>query len=363
MDWIYGMTACFCIFSISRIKLAVRKYYLCPVMIKNNHVKKEGVTGAVVTMLVTGALLSLVQVMVRPPLLLAERLLPGGGWLQVVLAALFGGWLYLKMFDRAKRAVWRRRIWLLFSVVFFFQLALGIFADTVFLMSGKLHFPIPGLIPVGVFYRGEMSFMPFLFLSTILLSGGAWCSQLCYFGAWDSLAAGKNGKRQGIKPGTRAGIRWTVLAVFILVALGLRLFHVPVIYASLIAAFAGVAGVGIIVLVSRGRKIAAHCSTYCPAGTLVSYLKYISPWRFRVNDRCTRCMACARVCRYDALPWESILKGRPAVNCTLCGDCLAVCRHGALEYRFWGLSPLAAERLWLGTTLVFFICFLSIARV
>lgn len=332
-------------------------------MEKGNHLEKAAIRGAAWTMLFTGGLLTVVQVMVDPPLLLAERLLPGGGWVQVVLAALFSGWLYMRMFDRAGRAVWRRRIWLLFSVVFFLQLLLGICADSVFLMSGKLHFPIPGLIPAGVFYRGGMSFMPFLFLITILLSGGAWCSQLCYFGAWDNLAAGKGGKRQGIKPAARARIRWTVLVLFILVASGLRLFDVPVIYATVIAAFAGIAGVGIIVFVSRRRNIAVHCSSYCPAGTLVSYLKYVSPWRFRMNDRCVRCMACARVCRYDALPKESVLKGRPAVNCTLCGDCLTACRHGALEYRFGRLSPLAAERLWLGTTLVLFTCFLSIARV
>lgn len=337
--------------------------YLRGVMREDNHINKRAIPGAVVTMCCTGGLLSIVQMMVHPPLLLAERLLPGGGWIQVILAALFSGWLYLKMFDRAKRAVWRRRIWLLFSVVFFSQLALGIFADSVFLMSGKLHFPIPGLIPTGVFYRGEMSFMPFLFLVTILLSGGAWCSQLCYFGVWDNLAAGKNGKRRGIASGTRTRMRWTVLALFILVACGLRVFDVPVMYATIIAAFAGLVGIGVIVFVSRKRKIAVHCSAYCPAGTLVAYLKYISPWRFRMNDRCVHCMACSRVCRYDALPKESVLKGRPAVNCTLCGDCLTACHHGALEYHFLRLSPLAAERLWLGTTLVLFTCFLSIARV
>lgn len=106
-----------------------------------------------------------------------------------------------------------------------------------------------------------------------------------------------------------------------------------------------------------------HCSSYCPAGTLVMYLKQVSPWRLRLNDRCRHCMACTRVCRYGALSKVDVLKGRPAINCTLCGDCLAGCRHDALEYHFWGISPILAERLWLGTTLVLFTCFLSIARV
>ena len=327
-------------------------------------IRKEALPGAILTTLLSGMLLSVVQVVVKPPLLLGERLLPGwGGWFQLTLAALFGGWLYLQMFDRERRGIWRRRIWMLFSIVFFTQLLLGIFADSVFLMSGKLHFPIPGLIPAGVFYRGEMSFMPFLFIVTILLSGGAWCSQLCYFGACDNLAAGKTGRRERFSPGVRAKLRWTVLLLFILVASVLRVFDIPVIYSAVIAAFAGITGGAVILFVSRKRHIAVHCSSYCPAGTLVMYLKYISPWRFGMNNRCLHCMACTRVCRYGALSKESVLRGYPEVNCTLCGDCLSACRHDALEYRLWGVSPVLAERLWLGTTLVLFTCFLSIARV
>lgn len=326
------------------------------------HFVNQKLKGAFLTMVMTGVLLSIVQTVVRPPLLLGERLFTGGGWVQVVLAAWLAGWLYLKMFDRKRRALWRRRVWMLFSIVFFTQLLLGIAVDTVFFMSGQLHFPIPALIPTGIFYRGEVSFMPFLFLVTILLSGGAWCSQLCYFGAWDSWAAGKR-ERQGIPPRTRGRVRWTILVLFIFVALGLRMFDVPVIYASLIAGGSGIVGIGVILFISRKRGIVIHCSAYCPAGTVVSYLKYISPWRFRMNERCVRCMACSKICRYDALPRGSVLKGRPAVNCTLCGDCLTACRHDALEYHFFGFSPVFSERLWLGTVLVFFTCFLAIARV
>ncbi len=235
--------------------------------------------------------------------------------------------------------------------------------DSMFLMSGKLHFPIPGLIPAGGFYRGEVSFMPFLFLVTILLSGGAWCSQLCYFGAWDSLAAGKNGKREALSSKMRTRMRWTVLFVFIGVASALRGFGIPVIYSTGIAAFAGIVGIMIIGFMSKRRHVAMHCSSYCPAGTLVMYLKQVSPWRLRLNDRCRHCMACTRVCRYGALSKVDVLKGRPAINCTLCGDCLAGCGHDALEYHLGGISPVLAERLWLGTTLVLFTCFLSIARV
>lgn len=83
------------------------------------------------TVLLVGGLLSIVQVMPKNPLLIGERLFPYGGWIQVILAMLYGGWLCYKMQDRQERPKWRKRAWLLFSIVFFGQLALGIFADPI----------------------------------------------------------------------------------------------------------------------------------------------------------------------------------------------------------------------------------------
>lgn len=114
------------------------------------------------TVLLVGGLLSIVQVMPKNPLLIGERLFPYGGWIQVILAMLYGGWLCYKMQDRQERPKWRKRAWLLFSIVFFGQLALGIFADPIFLMTGKLHLPIPAVILAGPLYRFEGLFMPIL---------------------------------------------------------------------------------------------------------------------------------------------------------------------------------------------------------
>ena len=71
------------------------------------------------TVLLVGGLLSIVQVMPKNPLLIGERLFPYGGWIQVILAMLYGGWLCYKMQDRQERPKWRKRAWLLFSIVFF----------------------------------------------------------------------------------------------------------------------------------------------------------------------------------------------------------------------------------------------------
>lgn len=317
----------------------------------------------IATSILTFTLLTIVQTVVKPPLLLGERLLPGGGWLQIGLATILSGWFYHKMSPRATRSIWRKRIWLLFAVVFFSQLILGITIDSVFLMSGTLHFPIPGLIPLGAIYRWQLSFMPLLFLITILLSGGAWCSQLCYFGIFDSLAAG-NGRQRSIPQKQRLRLRLSILTLFTAVAIILRFFAFSSLLATILAATIGVIGLFIIVIFSRNRKIMVHCTTYCPAGTLVAYLKHLSPWRFRIDSsQCTHCMACTRSCRYDALQKENILQGKPGNTCTYCGDCLPACHHEALGYRLFNFSPTRAEKLWLCTTITLFTCFLMIARI
>ena len=134
-------------------------------------------------------------------------------------------------------------------------------------------------------------------------------------------------------------MRWTVLFVFIGVASAVRGFGVPVIYSTGIAVFAGCVGIMIIWFVSKRRHVAMHCSSYCPAGTLVMYLKYVSPWRLHLNDRCRHCMACMRVCRYGALSKADVLKGRPAqlylvwgLPCGVPSRCLRVSFLGNFSY-------------------------------
>lgn len=116
-------------------------------------------------------------------------------------------------------------------------------------------------------------------------------------------------------------------------------------------------------LFSRKRRKMVHCSSYCPIGTLVSFLKYLSPFRVRLTTDCCHCMACTNICRYDALHKEEIEKGKIGYTCTYCGDCLSACKHGAIEYHFPGLRPATAERLWIVVTVVLHTCFLMIARI
>lgn len=204
------------------------------------------------TVLLIAVLLIIVQVVPSKPLLLLERIFPFGGWVQIGIAIAYGALLSYKMQDRKERPKWRVRAWLLFSVVFFGQLLMGIFVDSVFLMTGKLHLPVPAVILAGPLYRMDGLFMPILFLSTLLLSGPAWCSQLCYFGAFDAWnTKGKTGKtafryhRQ---------LRYSVFLLVIIGAILLRLTGAEGWIATLAGAAVGIIGLGIMLTLSRRKK-------------------------------------------------------------------------------------------------------------
>lgn len=123
--------------------------------------------GAVWPFLITFTLLGVVYLKVDMPMLLADRFLPGTGWIEIIIASGYAAWVYYHMKDPRHVARWRKAIWLLFTGVFFSQLLLGLVADERFLMTGELHLPVPAVILAGPLYRMQMSFMPMLFLSTV----------------------------------------------------------------------------------------------------------------------------------------------------------------------------------------------------
>jgi ferredoxin-type protein NapH len=307
-------------------------------------------------------LLSIVQLkMASHPILVAERFLSNAGWLQIIFIALYGAFVALKMQDPVNVPKWRRITWTLFSIVFFSQLLLGLMGSEKFLMTGKLHLPIPMMIIAGPIYRAQLSFMTILFLSTIVLTGPAWCSQLCYFGAMDSLAS--NGRTKTGKLKNQRAFKSTILILVILLALVLRWFQVPLLITTIIAITFGIAGVGVMVFFSRKRKKMVHCTLFCPIGTVVNLLKYVNPFRMYIDTKCDLCMKCSSYCKYDALTLQDIRNQKPGFNCTYCGDCLAACRHSSINYKFFTMKPEKARKLYLFLTITFHATFLALAKI
>lgn len=300
--------------------------------------------------------------------LLSDRFLPGSGPLQIALAGTYAAWVAGPLLDPVRARAVRPRLWGLFSAVFFGQLALGLLGAHGMLMTGALHLPVPTLILAGPLFRGEGAFMLALFGFSVALLGPAWCSHLCYIGAWDDTCArlrgcaGRGGKPAPL-PRWAVALRWCLAAAVFAVAWGMGRAGVPVSVAVVAAGLTGLAGVAVMVAVSTRRGMMAHCSAFCPMGAVSSLLGRIAPWRLRVGAECTRCEACLSACRYNALDLRALEAGRPALSCALCRDCIGACRHGALHLTLPGVSSAVAWRIFAVLAAVLHTVFLNVARM
>jgi ferredoxin len=320
--------------------------------------------------LLTAGLLFLARTKTPLPVLLADRFLPGSGPLEILLLSIYAALLAGAMADPARARRLRTRYWGLFSAVFFAQLALGLSGLPDFLMTGGLHLPVPALIVGGPLYRGGGFFMPILYLSTLFLVGPAWCSHLCYIGAWDDTASRLGPAPPGPLPRRAWLTRSLALGLVVLAALALRLLGVPAWTAATLAAAFGLLGVWIMLAMSRRRGMMVHCTAYCPIGLVGNLLGKLSPWRMRMDsgcDRFSRCGRCAQVCRYGALSERDVSLGRPGLSCTLCGDCVGVCPRknpaSHMGYRLFGLSPDISRQIFLAVVISLHAVFLGVARI
>ncbi len=317
---------------------------------------------AIISTLLTAAFLYMSKMKSPEGLFLLDRFIPGLGWFQIAVIAVYAGIITHQLLKEKNIAKTRIRIWSLFSIVFFSQFIAGILISDIFLMTGKLHIPIPAVILAGPVYRGEGFFMPVLFLSTIILTGPAWCSYLCYFGAMDGVAA--SGKKKPLFPKES----WKTLRLFITILIIITAIILRVIKASPFIAITGAiifgaAGILVTFLISRKKGFMGHCSYYCPIGLISNILGKISPFRIKIDSSCNSCMACIPACRYNALSVKNIATGSAGFNCTLCGDCIDSCSSHSINYKFFKLSPEKSRTLFTVIIAVVHAVFMGIARI
>ncbi len=315
-----------------------------------------------IAFLLTAALLSVVHLKVNPPILLLERFLPGSGFIEIALLSVYAGWITEKMLDVNTSSRIRSRVWLLFSAVFFSQFLLGLAGVEKCLMTGKLHLPIPAMIIAGPLYRGKLTFMVILFATTTLIAGAAWCSHLCYIGSWDNLISRRT-RAPKVLPNKSRILRVGIFLAIVAAALIFRLSGLVSTTVTAAAIVYGIAGVGVMVLVSRKNGVMTHCVVYCPIGLAANLIGRLSPFRIRFGSGCDDCGACHYSCRYDALNEEHIQRRKPGLTCTLCGDCLSGCSKGALKYGLFGFAPKAARTIFLVVAVSLHAVFLGVARI
>lgn len=302
-----------------------------------------------------------VQLLVQPKMLLFERLFRGGGWLEIFVIVAYGALVVYKMQFPENVAVWRIRSWTVFTIFFFSQLLLGLLVSDTFLLTGKLHLPIPMMMIAGPLYREQLSIMTLLFLSTIILSGPAWCSHLCYFGALDGVAS-RGKKKVGALP-HKTAIKSTLLAGIIGVTLLLKFLGTSNLIATLIAIAFAVTGFLIMLFLSRTKKQMVHCIYYCPIGTVVNYTKWMNPFRMYIDSNCTSCMKCTSVCKYNALLVDDIKNRKPGITCTLCGDCVQSCHAQSIKYKLFSFSPQMSRNVYLVITITLHAVFMAMGRI
>ncbi len=313
--------------------------------------------------LITIAVISFAEVKAPSDLLLFTRYFPGWEDLQILIMAFYAVWAGGGLLDRRSAIKRRTLIWTIFSAVFFAQLTLGIAGMDRMLMTGKLHIPLPALIAAGPVYRGGGFFMPILYGSTLLLAGGAWCSHLCYIGAWDHLAS-RSGK---ISPhALPSWIRWirpALLMAVITAAYLLRKTGSGPGTAALAAMAFALAGVWVMLFISRRRGMMVHCTSFCPIGIISNIAGKLSPWRIKIDHACHRCGACTEVCKYGALEAADFKRGAAGLTCTLCGDCTAVCPGEHIKYTFPGLKGTRPRIVFIVIITVLHTLFLAVARI
>lgn len=317
-----------------------------------------------VIFLLTALLLEITRNKVSFPILLADRFFPGWGRAEIFLLAFYASWIGSKMFTPEGAKKTRPRIWALFSIFFFGQLAIGLAGVEQFLMTGKLHLPIPALIAAGPVFRGSGFFMPILFTVSALLVGPAWCSHLCYTGAWDDLCSRISKKRPSNKLPHK--IIWLRLVLFLLVvgvAWAMRVSGISGYAAVWMAAVFGLSGVFVMLYFSRKMGLMVHCSAFCPMGIISNLLGKFSPWRMRISDNCCKCFKCSKLCRYGALQKSDIEAGRPGKSCTLCGDCIPSCSSQSLELRLPLVSADLSRKIFLAIVISLHALFLGVARI
>ncbi len=299
----------------------------------------------------------------KQSMILAERFFKGGSWVEITIVVVYTFYIIGKMITANNTAKWRKITWTVFSVVFFSQLILGLFGFEKFLMTGMLHLPIPALIIGGAVYKLKFGFMPILFLSTVILSGPAWCSQLCYFGAVDFQASSsKKGFAKKIK--NKTALKHTFLAIVVVGAIVLRFLNLSYLMTGIIAGSFGIIGVLIIIFISHKKKMMYHCSVYCPVGTILQYVKYINPFRMYIEESsCTNCMLCTPTCKYDALNTIDIKNKKPGLSCTYCGDCISSCHSSSIKYKVFNIKGDKARFIWITLTISLHAIFLVLARI
>lgn len=74
-----------------------------------------------------------------------------------------------------------------------------------------------------------------------------------------------------------------------------------------------------------------YCNTFCPVGTILSFLSRFSFLKIRFDEeKCRNCSACTKSCKASCIDYQTHTVDYS--RCVVCGNCLKSCKFGALKY-------------------------------
>ena len=80
------------------------------------------------------------------------------------------------------------------------------------------------------------------------------------------------------------------------------------------------------------RNGRTYCNTFCPVGTVLSFLSRFSLLKIRFDaEKCKSCSLCSKNCKSACIDYKTHTVD--ASRCIVCGDCINACKHDALSYQ------------------------------
>lgn len=205
-----------------------------------------------------------------------------------------------------------------------------------------------------------------LWVGATLILGRGWCSWGCFFGGIEEGFASFRRKPliQNVDQ------RWTLFpwAILVLIIVGTEISLSPF-YCEWLCPFKTVTefpavtslrtavqfGIftalfaALVVILPLLTKKRTQCAFFCPLGPVQSLANKINIFELKTDpERCVSCGLCEKVCPVLAIDRGEVGKGKVNMYCSRCGACADVCRKGAIGFRIKGTSftvPASAPRM------------------
>ena len=87
----------------------------------------------------------------------------------------------------------------------------------------------------------------------------------------------------------------------------------------------------VILAVLAWRNGRTYCNTFCPVGTILSFLARFSWLKIHFDEeKCRNCSLCSKNCKASCIDYKTHTVD--ASRCVVCGNCIDNCKFGALKY-------------------------------